>query len=255
MVLFSLLPAVSGRRRVMRKTSFLACLACLVAFAGLPYTVAAQDSASSDKVRDGLFEITLKSPDKRTIVVDEIVRDRDLNPGAIYRVKAGGYLAFDESEWVDKIEFKVFDRPVTQLAPYKRYANLLVDINEKIWAIKQMLGSYDQLAFRLMNICDKSRFPSLQSIDDNIVQQLTIYKKLELLRSLVVNSLNRFVRDRSCIDRYGEYQKSLNLYSQQLMELGKNYERLTKRALTLAQESTTDQSAPEKPAPPPPASR
>jgi hypothetical protein len=237
----------------MRKTLFLASLVCLAALTGIPCNIAAQESGTSDKVRDGLFEITLKTPDKRTIVVDEIVRDRDLNPGAIYRVRAGGYLAFDESEWVDKIEFKVFDRPVTQLAPYKRFASLLVDINEKIWGIKQMLGSYDQLAFRLMNICDKSRFPSLQSIDDNIVQQLTIYKKLVLLRSLVINSLNRFVRDRSCIDRYGEYQKSLNLYSQQLMELGKNYERLTRRALTLAQEPLSDQSAPEQPAPQPPA--
>lgn len=231
----------------MKKTVFLASLLCLLALTWLPCRLAAQEPGPPEKVRDGLFEITLKTPEKRTIVVDEIVRDRDLNPGAIYRVKTGGYLAFDESEWVDKIEFKVFDRPVTQLAPYKRFAELLVDINEKVSGIKQMLGSYDQLAFRLMNICDKSRFPSLQSIDDNIVQQLTIYKKLILLRSLVINSLNRFVRDRSCIDRYAEYQKSLNLYSQQLMELGKNYERLTRRALSLAQEPLSDQATAERP--------
>jgi hypothetical protein len=230
----------------MNKTVFLASLLCLLALTWMPGRVAAQDAGPSEKVRDGMFEITLKTPDKRTVVVDEIIRDRDLNPGAIYRVKAGGYLAFEESEWVDKIEFKVFDRPVTELAPYKRFAELLVDINEKIWGIKQILGSYDQLAFRLMNICDKSRFPTLQSIDDNIVQQLTIYKKLILLRSLVINSLNRFVRDRSCIDRYGEYQKSLGLYGQQLMELGKNYERLTRRALTLAQEPAAEQPPPER---------
>jgi hypothetical protein len=230
----------------MNKTVFLASLFFVLALTWTPCRVAAQEVGPTEKVRDGMFEITLKTPDKRTVVVDEIVRDRDLNPGAIYRVKAGGYLAFDESEWVDKIEFKVFDRPVTELAPYKRFAELLVDINEKIWGIKQILGSYDQLAFRLMNICDKSRFPTLQSIDDNIIQQLTIYKKLILLRSLVINSLNRFVRDRSCIDRYSEYQKSLSLYGQQLMELGKNYERLTRRALTLAQEPLADQPPAER---------
>jgi len=237
----------------MKKTVFLAGLLCLLAVTWMPGRTAAQDMGSPEKIRDGLFEITLKTPEKRRIIVDEIVRDRDLNPGAIYRVRIGGYLSFDESDWVDKIEFKVFDRPVTQLPPYKRFAELLVDINEKISAIKQMLGSYDQLAFRLMNICDNNRFPTLQSIDDNIVQQLAIYKKLILLRSLVINSLNRFVRDRSCIDRYAEYQKSLNLYSQQLMELGKNYERLTRRALSVAQQPLEEQTS-EK-APPGPTAR
>jgi hypothetical protein len=218
----------------------------LLALTLLPCVVDAQDTAPPEKVRDGRFEITLKTPDHRRIVVDELVRDRDLNPASIYRVRTGGYMAFDESEWVDKIEFKVFDRPVTELEPYKRFAELLVEINEKIWAIKQTLGSYDQLAFRMMNICDKSRFPNLQSIDDNIVQQLTIYKRLLLLRALVTNSLNRFVRDRSCIDRYADYQKSLSLYSQQLSELSRNFERLTRKALQLAQEVLPDKAPPEQ---------
>jgi len=219
---------------------------CLLALTLLPCAAYSQETAPPEKVRDGRFEITLKTPDHRRIIVDELVRDRDLNPASIYRVSTGGYMAFDESEWVDKIEFKVFDRPVTQLEPYKKFAELLVDINEKIWAIKQTLGSYDQLAFRMMNICDKSRFPNLQSIDDNIVQQLTIYKRLLLLRALVTNSLNRFVRDRSCIDRYADYQKSLNLYSQQLSELSRNFERLTRKALQLAQEVLPDKTPPKQ---------
>jgi hypothetical protein len=229
----------------MHKSLVLVGSLCLMALTLLPCGVHSQEMPPPEKVRDGRFEITLKTPSHRKIFVDELVRDRDLNAAAIYRVTTGGYLAFDESEWVDKIEFKVFDRPVTELEPYKRFAELLVDINEKIWAVKQTLGSYDQLAFRLMNICDKSRFPSLQSIDDNIIQQLSIYKRLILLRALVTNSLNRFVRDRSCVDRQADYEKSLNLYSHQLLELSKNYERLTKKALQLAQEVLPDQAPPE----------
>jgi hypothetical protein len=212
-----------------------------------------QEVAAPEKVQEGRYEITTRTPDHRKIRVGELVpqsteliRDRELDPSAIFRVMTGVYLAFNEADWVDKIEFKVFDKPVTAFEPYKRFAELLVDINEKIWAIKQTLGSYDQLAFRLMNICDKSRFPTLQSIDDNIIQQLTIYKRLLLLRALVTDSLNRFVKERSCVDRYADYQKSLNLYSQQLLELSRNYERLTRKALQLAQEVTPDQAPPEQ---------
>src|SRR5208283_789363 len=133
---------------------------------------------------------------------DELVRDRDLDPAALYRVKVGGYLAFDEAEWVDKIEFKLFDRPVTELPQYKRYSELLSDINQKIWELKQQLDSYDLLALRMMNMCDKSKFPTLQSIDENVLQQLTIYKRLVLLRALVVNSLDRVLTERGCADRY-----------------------------------------------------
>jgi hypothetical protein len=197
---------------------------------------AQEEIKAREKTRDGLFEITLKSLTPRKMIVDELVRDRNLNPGALFRVKTGGYLSFDESEWVDKIEFKVFDRPVTELPQYKRFSELLADINNKTSGIMDMLGRYDQLALRLMNICDKSRFPSLQSIDENIVQQLTVYQKLVLLRELVVNSLNRFVRERSCVDKEAEYEKTLELYSKRLTELGHNYERLTRRAVQFAQD-------------------
>jgi hypothetical protein len=228
------------------------CSACLVAALVMPPAAGAQEPPPPERARDGVYEITLKSPERRRVIVDELVRDRDLNPRSLYRVKTGGYLAFEEAEWVDKIEFKIFDRPVTELPPYRRFGELLVDINERIFKINQMLASYDQLAFRLMNICDKSRFPSLESIDDNIAQQLTVYRKLVLLRDLVVNSLSQFVRDRSCIDKFVEYQKSLNIYSQQLMTLTQNYERLSKRVLTLAEEvqpvsRTQDKESPAAP--------
>jgi hypothetical protein len=237
------------------------CLSFLVVIC-LPTGVGAQAQQqikAREKTRDGLFEITLKSLTPRKMIVDELVRDRNLNPGALFRVKTGGYLSFDEAEWVDKIEFKVFDRPVTELTQYKRYSELLVDINNKISGIMDMLGRYDQLSLRLMNICDRSRFPTLQSIDENIVQQLTVYQKLVLLRELVVNSLNRFVRERSCVDKQAEYQKTLELYSKRLTELGQNYERLTRRAMQFAQdlkasagEQPEAKKTEETPPPPPP---
>jgi uncharacterized coiled-coil protein SlyX len=100
----------------------------------------------------------------------------------------------------------------------------------------------------------------LQAIDENIVQQLTVHQKLLLLRDLVVNSLNRFVRDRSCVNRQAEYQKTLELYSRQLAELSQNYDRLNRRGMQLAQDlkSTAGEQPDSKkmeeqpPLPPPP---
>ena len=194
-----------------------------------------QSQAVHESATDGVFMLTLKSPDRQTMTVDELVRDRDLNPKFLYRVKTGGYIGFDESEWVEKIEFKVFERPVTELPEYKRFSTLLVEINAKIWRIKRTLEKYDLLALRLMNICDRSKFSSLQAIDDNILKQLSVYRKLLLLRSLVLNSLSRFQRDRACTDLYADYQRTLNIYSRQLMDLSQNYRRLSRKALSLAE--------------------
>jgi len=192
--------------------------------------------AEGEAVRDGVFVVKLKTPERRIMTVDELVRDRDLNPRSLYRVRTGGYIGFDESQWVDRVEFKIFERPVTELPEYKRFSSLLVEINEKIWNIKRTLEKYDLLALRLMNICDKSKFSSLEAIDDNVLRQLTVYRKLLLLRSLVLNSLSRFQKDRACRDLYSDYQRTLNIYEKQLTELAKNYNRLSRKALALAKQ-------------------
>jgi hypothetical protein len=224
----------------MARIALSICCTCILALAVGPWAAWAQTDVPQEKSRDGSFEITLKGPDpKRKLNVDELVRDRDLDPGALYRVKAGGYLSFDEGEWVDKIEFKVFDQPVTELPEYKKFSALLSDINKKTWDIKEMLGRYDLLALRMMNMCDRQRFPSLQSIDENIQEQLTVYKQLVLLRAMVVNALNRFTMDRSCRDKYTEYKKTLNLYTKRLSELTQDYQRLSRKALALSREVTT----------------
>ncbi len=190
--------------------------------------------------KDGLFLVTLKSLERRTMTEEELVRDRDLNPRLLYRVRTGGYIGFDEKEWVDKIEFRVFPKPVTELPEYQRFSRLLAEINEKIWLIKQTLAKYDLLAMRLMNICDRSKFSSLEAIDDNVLQQLTVYRKLVLLRSLVVNSLTRVVTDRACRDLFNNYQTTLNIYTKQLTELTRNYERLSRRTLMLIRDTPTE---------------
>jgi len=226
----------------MNKRAILICVISIVIAVGASVPTTAQDERppvspmGQDKARDGVFEITLKTPDKTKMVTDELVRDRDLDPSALYRVKTGGYLAFDESEWVDKIEFKLFDRPVTELPQYRRYSELLSEINQKIWEIKQQLDRYDLLALRMVNMCDRSKFPTLQSIDENVLQQLTIYKRLVLLRALVVNSLDRLLTERACVDRYAQYQRSLDLYARSMSELAKSSEILAKRALALSEE-------------------
>ncbi len=65
------------------------------------------------------------------------------------------------------------------------------------------------MALHLMNICDRKRFSDLQGIDENIIEYLTAYKKLEILRALAVNSLNKFVKERSCRDQFADFSKTL----------------------------------------------
>lgn len=193
------------------------------------------ERVEGERAREGIYEITLKTPDSRRIMVDELVRDREIDANALFRVRTGGYLSFDASDWVDKIEYKIFDIPITQIPQYKEFASILTDINTRIWDIKQMLDRYNQLSLRLMNICDKTMFPTLQSIDENIAQQLSIYQKLTLLRTLIVNALDRFVRDRSCVDRYDQFKADLNIYTKRLTDLCRDYERLSRKVLEAAQ--------------------
>ncbi len=190
-----------------------------------------------ERISDGVYELTLKTPDRRKIVVDKIIRDRDLDANGIFRVKTGGYMAFRENDWVDEVEFRVFDVPLTAHPQYRKFANLLVDINRKASAINETLRKYDEFAFRLMNICGKRQFKKLTEIDQNIIQQLAIYQRLVLLRSLTANSLERLVRERSCVDRFARYKSDLDIYSKQLTRLCKDYDRLQKKALEVSDDA------------------
>ena len=197
---------------------------------------AADGAEEKEKERDGYFELTLKTPDSKRITVPDMVRDRDLNPKAIFRVKTGGYISFEESDWIDRIEFKVLPIPVHTMPEYRKFARVLVDINQNLMRISDSLIRHDQLSMRLLNLCDKSGFSDLKAIDQNIVQQLDIYRSLLLLRALVVNSLNRFVKDRSCVDKYKEYSDELKRYKDLLTRHCREYEALKERALTTALE-------------------
>lgn len=218
----------------MRSLAFAVLPIFCVVLLAVPGVASAQQGPGREPMREGLYELTLKTTDSRTISVPEIYRDRDLDPKAIFRVTTGGYLAFDEDDWIDKIEFKVFDIPATDMPGYKKYRDMLVLINKRIFEIKMTLRNYDEMALRLMNICDRQKFQTFSEIDQNIIQQLSVYKNLILLRSLVINSLNRFIRDRSCVDRYAKYSNDLKRYTDRLTELCKNYQALRRKALATA---------------------
>lgn len=222
------------------KIGTVVCCIFLLTIGGVNALLGQPPAEELERAKDGVFVVTLKSPERRTMTEEELVRDRDLNPTSLYRVRTGGYIAFNEKEWVDKIEFRVFPKPVTELPEYQRFSRLLTEINEKIWLIKQTLAKYDLLALRLMSICDRSKFPSLEAIDDNVLQQLTVYRKLTLLRSLAVNALSRVVTERACRDLFNSYQSTLSIYTKQLTELTRNYSRLSRRALMLIRETPTE---------------
>ncbi len=228
-----------------RTTLFLLSSLCLIVLAASLSCFAAPPAGKKEeRKRDGLFEIFLKDGNGKRMTVEELVRDRDLNPGYLYRVKTGGYLGFEEADWVEKLEFKVFDRPVTEMTEYQRFADLLVEINARIFAIRETLERYDLAALSLMNVGERHEFASLQAIDDNIHRQLEVYRKLILLKALTVNALNRVIKDRSVRDVYADYKKTLDRYATQLTELTKNYQLLSRRVTAVVKATSDSGSRP-----------
>jgi hypothetical protein len=194
----------------------------------------------SERIKEGRFEITVKSPDSRRISADELVRDPDLSPGFLYRVRSGGYLAFDEAEWVDKIEFKAYDIPLVALDQYKKLAKHLADINSRLSEIRTIMASYGQTGMRLLNICGKKKFDSFSEIDKPLAQHVAVYRDLIILRDLVVNSLNRLARERTCVDRYDKYNEDLEKIQDGLTKILKDYDRLRDGALEAANTVKSD---------------
>lgn len=195
----------------------------------------------------GEFEITVRNDPKRTIKVDELILDRDMDKQLnelykpqkpkkyLYRTeKSGtetsGYLGFEESEWVEEIKFNVFNADVKERPLYKEFAELLADITSRIWLMKQTLMAYYQPALKLINICGDRRYGSLEAIEANIRDQLTVYDSLEELRKKVLTSVNSFTEISVCKDMSSDYQKLLDNYSRVLKDLSDNYESLKKKA-------------------------
>ena len=108
--------------------------------------------------------------------------------------------------WI-KLNLNLFEKPVTELPQYRRYAELLKDINEQVVSINAVLNRYDLLALRLMNMCDRSRFSNLHAVDENILQQLTAYRKLVLLRARR-EFYEQTVTEQACPEKRAEYQRT-----------------------------------------------
>lgn len=206
-------------------------------------------SGSTEAEEEGRFEIILKSQPPKTIRVDSLMLDRDQDKilgdtGRVdqderrfYRVEPGGYLGFKESEWVDKLSFRAFSRPVTEMPMYKEYAELLAAITTTIFQFKQTLGAYDQFALRLVQVCDDSRFKSVQDIDNRIRDQLNAYSSLEKLRQNVLVSLKTFTETGACKDLVRDYEKSLNQSIQELSELSKKRHLIENRVNQMEKEA------------------
>ncbi len=70
-----------------KKNVFLICSLCFFHGSGVRRR---GGGAASCPRKDRLLRDYSQSPDKRKINIDELIRDRDLNPAALYRVKTGG---------------------------------------------------------------------------------------------------------------------------------------------------------------------
>lgn len=192
---------------------------------------------SQSKIKDGYFEITLDTPTSTKIVAEELVRDRDLNPGALFRVSSGGYLSFDDQDWVKEINFKIYEVPVTELPHYKRFAQLLQELNDHLGNLNHAFRAYDQVALRLVN--HRPGFNDIEATDGIIKEYLTSYLKLERLKQLIVHSLDRFVKERSVVTQFGEYNRILDRYREELDRITRSDESLMRRGLSLSQSVKT----------------
>jgi hypothetical protein len=170
-------------------------------------------------------------------MVEEIIRDRDLDPNAIFRVRLGGYLAFDERDWVKDIEFKVFDVPVTELPQYRAYAGLLQQVNETIWSLKSSMSRFNMLAMRLLNVGGHRRFKNIDEVDATVKEQLLVHDRLQELKSQLTGCLNRYVQERTVTGQYTRYLQSLDTFlrgfQEQFERLKSDVESLNRRITLL----------------------
>ncbi len=199
----------------------------------------------TDRDRDGYFEITLRSPENPKLMVEEIIRDRDLDPNAIFRVRLGGYLAFDQRDWVKDIEFKVFDVPVTELPLYRTYADLLQQVNVILSNLKVRMTNFDMVSMRLLNVEGHRRFKNMEEIDSVIKDQLLLNNRLQMLKSDLIRNLNEYVQKRTVEGQHERYLKNLDAFVREFKEqadrLNAEIERLERSAGRLFSEKVSEE--------------
>ncbi len=216
------------------------CLSMLVAPTGIAWSL---DRCLPEKSLGGQFEINVKSHPQKTITVNELMLDRDMDRRLkelgkredperhLYRIEREGegnlvgYLGFKESEWVEKINFKGPSKPATEMPMYREHAELLAEITTRIFQFKQVLENHDKYGLRLINMCGESRFESLKALDANIREQLKVYDSLEKLRQDLLGALSTFAEAGTCRDLSADYQECLKGSLRQLNDLSeKHYE-------------------------------
>ena len=181
----------------------------------------AQTEVEPEPDRVGQFQITVKTQPPRTISIEDFTLDPDedkalsATPGAgprrfLYRIRQEGFMAFDEEQWVDKIQFNMFNKPATQSQQYRELAELLTDVNRAIKDFKETLNDYYQYGTRLINFCDDPTFKSLNSLDAVIGVQLAHYNQLLKMRQSIAIDLKKLTGDIGCRDIAADYKKRLS---------------------------------------------
>ncbi len=198
----------------------LICSALLVSSVS-PNSVCSQSELDYDHEVLGDFEIKVKTDPPKTIAIDRLFLDPDqdkhLNKSAVgstarrflYRISQEGYMAFDETEWVEKIRFKMFNAPATQRQQYIRLAELLTDVNQAIKEYRDTLNDYNQHAMRLLNFCNDPEFKSIDDLEASIKLQRSNYEKLLSIRDDVAQNLMKLTGEARCKDLVEEYRKKL----------------------------------------------
>ncbi len=181
----------------------------------------AQTEVEPEPDRVGEFQITVKTQPPQTISIEDFTLDPDedktlsATSGAaprrfLYRIRQEGFMAFDEELWVNRIQFKMFNKPATQSQQYKELAELLTDVNRSIREFKETLNDYYQYGTRLIDFCDDPQFKSLNSLDAAIGVQLAHYNQLLKMRQSIAKDLVMLTGEIGCRDVAADYKKKLS---------------------------------------------
>jgi|GEM_PF-549716 len=207
----------------------------------------AQSEVESELDRLGQFEITVNTKPPKNISIEDLTLDPDqdkkLNvPTAdskkkrfLYRLRHEGYMAFEEEQWVGRIQFKMFNRPATQSRQYAELAQLLTDVNQGIKEFKETLHDYQQYGIRLIDFCNYPLFRSIDGLEASLRVELDTYKQLLDMRQRIANDLMELTGEVGCKEVAEDYRKklkdlrgNLNRILSQTQPLGQRYQGLKK---------------------------
>lgn len=193
----------------------------LIAWQKSSQLACAQFEMEPEPGRLGRFEITVNTKPSTNISLEELALDPDQDkkisaPTAssttrrfLYRIRQEGYLAFDEEQWVGKIQFKMFNRPATQSPRYTRLAELLADVNKSIGEFRVTLNDYHQYGLRLIDFCNDPKFKSVDDLEASTSALHKRYGELLKMRDSIARNLAELTGELGCKEVAEDYKKKL----------------------------------------------